>query len=58
MRRVAKGKRVATAEGTFTVNGKAANGEGSIYRERDGTWRATYRVPGVARPRQSSWPHA
>ena len=52
MRRVAKGKRVATAEGTFTVNGKAANGEGSIYRERDGTWRATYRVPGVARPRR------
>jgi integrase len=52
VRRVAKGKRVATAEGTFTVNGKAANGEGSIYRERDGTWRATYRVPGAARPRR------
>jgi hypothetical protein len=52
VRRVAKGKPVATAEGTFTVNGKAANGQGLIYRERDGTWRATYRVPGVARPRK------
>ena len=37
MARVAKGKRVPTAEGTFRVNGKAANGEGSLYRERDGT---------------------
>jgi integrase len=52
MGRPPKGKRVATAEGTFTVNGKAANGEGSLYREGDGTWRATYRVPGVARVRR------
>ena len=52
MRRVAKGKRVAVPEGSFTVNGKAANGEGSLYRERDGTWRATYRVPGEPRPRR------
>jgi integrase len=52
MGRPSKGKRVATAEGTFTVNGKASNGEGSLYRESDGTWRATYRVPGVDRPRR------
>lgn len=51
MGRPAKGKRVTTG-GSFTVNGKASNGEGSLYRERDGTWRATYRVPGVARPRR------
>jgi integrase len=34
------------------VSGKAANGEGSLYREADGVWRATYRVPGVSRPRR------
>jgi len=32
---------LATADGTFTVNGKASNGEGSLYCERDGAWRAT-----------------
>ena len=48
MARPPKGKRVTTAEGSFTVNGKAANGEGSLYRERDGWWRATYVVPGGA----------
>lgn len=52
MARAAKGKRVATAEGSFSVSGKASNGEGSLYRERDGTWRATYRVPGEPRPRR------
>jgi integrase len=47
-----KGKRVRVADGSFTVNGKAANGEGSPYRERDAFWRATYRVPGESRPRR------
>lgn len=40
------------ADGAYTVSGKAANGEGSLYRERDGAWRATYRVPGESRPRR------
>jgi len=52
MGRPPKGKRRATADGSFSVAGKASNGEGSLYREADGTWRATYRVPGVARPRR------
>lgn len=52
MARAVKGKRATTADGSFTVSGKASNGEGSLYREKDGTWRATYRVPGVARPRR------
>jgi len=52
MARPPKGKRVSTAEGSFTVNGKAANGEGSLYRERDGWWRATYLVPGESRCRR------
>jgi hypothetical protein len=47
-----KGKRVKAVDGSFTVSGKAANGEGSLYREADGTWRATYRVPGESRPRR------
>jgi integrase len=47
-----KGKRVRGADGSFTVSGKAANGEGSLYREVDGAWRATYRVPGESRPRR------
>lgn len=47
-----KGKRVSGADGSFTVSGKAANGEGSLYREADGGWRATYRVPGESRPRR------
>jgi integrase len=47
-----KGKRVRAADGSFTISGKAANGEGSLYREADGTWRATYRVPGESRPRR------
>jgi integrase len=52
MGRPPKGKRRASADGSFSVAGKASNGEGSLYREQDGTWRATYRVPGVARPRR------
>lgn len=52
MGRPPKGKRRASADGSFSVAGKALNGEGSLYRESDGTWRATYRVPGVARLRR------
>jgi integrase len=47
-----KGKRVRAIDGSFTVSGKASNGEGSLYREADGVWRATYRVPGESRPRR------
>jgi hypothetical protein len=58
VRRVANGKRVATAEGTFTVNGKAANGKGSIYRERE--WHLAGDLPGARRrpSAPSSRPHA
>jgi len=52
MPRAAKSKRVSAPDGSFTVRGKVANGEGSLYREADGWWRATYRVPGVSRPRR------
>ena len=34
------------------MRGKAANGEGSLYRERDGWWRATYRVSSESRARR------
>jgi hypothetical protein len=47
-----KGKRVRSAHGSFTVSGKASNVEGSLYREADGHWRATFRVPGESRPRR------
>ncbi len=52
MPRAAKSKRVTAPDGSFTVHGKVANGEGSLYREADGWWRATYRLPGVSRPRR------
>lgn len=52
MARKATGKRSATADGSFRVHGKASNGEGSIYLDADGSWRATYMVPGEARPRR------
>ena len=52
MGRPPKGKRRLAADGSISVSGKASNGEGSLYREQDGTWRATYRVPGIARPRR------
>lgn len=41
-----------TADGSFRVHGKSSNGEGSIYRDADGSWRATFTVPGEARPRR------
>ena len=52
MARKATGKRSVGRDGTVQVHGKASNGEGSIYRDSDGAWRATYSVPGEARPRR------
>ena len=40
------------ADGSLHVHGKAANGEGSLYRDSDGSWRATYFVVGETRPRR------
>lgn len=47
-------KRSTDEAGRTTVHGKAANGEGSVYFTSDGRWRATYHVPGEARPRTVS----
>jgi integrase len=44
-----KGKRIETPEGV-RVFGKAGNGEGSVYRQADGRWCATWWVPGEKRP--------
>lgn len=52
MARKTTGKRSVGRDGTLHVYGKASNGEGSIYRDSDGAWRATYSVPGEARPRR------
>ena len=46
-----KGKRVETPEGV-RVFGKAANSEGSVYRQADGRWCATWWVPGEKQPRK------
>ncbi len=54
MPRKPTGKRSTTPNGTFTVHGKAGNGEGSVYFTRDGRWRATYRVAGETRARSVS----
>jgi integrase len=48
-----KGKRVDTPEGV-RVFGKAANREGSVYRQADGRWCATWWVPGEKRPRKAT----
>jgi integrase len=52
MPRKVSGKRSVATDGTVRVHGKASNGEGSIYRDSDGTWRATYLVIGNARPKR------
>lgn len=52
MARTTIGKRSVGRDGALHVHGKASNGEGSIYRDSDGAWRATYSVPGEARPRR------
>jgi hypothetical protein len=48
-----KGKRIVTREGV-RVFGKAANKEGSVYRQADGRWCATWWVPGEKRPRKAT----
>jgi hypothetical protein len=48
-----KGKRVTTPDGV-RVFGKVANRDGSVYRQADGRWRATWWVPGEKRPRKTS----
>jgi integrase len=48
-----RGKRVETPDGV-RVFGKAANKEGSVYRQADGRWCATWWVPGEARPRKAT----
>ena len=40
-----KGKRVEASDGV-RVLGKNGNREGSVYRQADGRWRATWWVPG------------
>lgn len=56
MHRVARkrsGKRVTTTDGV-KVYGRNANGEGSVYKTKDGRWRATWPVPGQKRPKSVS----
>ncbi|MGH9192115.1 MAG: tyrosine-type recombinase/integrase [Acidimicrobiales bacterium] len=48
-----KGKRVTTTEGV-RVFGKNANREGSVYRQADGRWCATWWAPGEKRPRKAT----
>lgn len=47
------GKRVVTPDGV-RVRGKNANREGSVYRQADGRWCATWWVPGAKRPRKAT----
>jgi hypothetical protein len=44
-----KGKRIDTPGG-MRVIAKAANGDGSVYRQADGRWVATWWVAGRKRP--------
>jgi integrase len=46
-----KGKRATTDDGVRIFN-KNANREGSVYRQADGRWFATWWVPGEKRPRR------
>jgi integrase len=48
-----RGKQVETPEG-LRVFGKAANGDGSVYRQADGRWCATWWVAGEKRPRKAT----
>ncbi len=52
MARKANGKRSVSRDGGVRVHGKASNGEGSVYLDADGSWRATYVAPGSARPKR------
>lgn len=49
-----RGKRVVAVDGTVTVRGKNANGEGSVYRASDGRWVATWWEPGKKYPRKAT----
>jgi hypothetical protein len=49
-----RGKRVVAADGTVTIRGKNANGEGSVYRGADGRWVATWWEPGGKYPRKAT----
>lgn len=48
-----QGKRVATPEGVRVLN-KNANRDGSVYRQANGRWCATWWVPGETRPRKAT----
>jgi hypothetical protein len=48
-----KGKRVEMPDGV-RVFGKAGNREGSVHRQADGRWCATWWVPGEKRPRKAT----
>ena len=48
-----KGKRTTTPDGV-RVFGKAGNRDGSVYRQADGRWCATWWVPGEKRPRKAT----
>ena len=52
MARKANGKRSVSRNGSVRVHGKASNGEGSVYLDADGSWRATFVAPGSARPKR------
>jgi hypothetical protein len=43
-----RGKRVVASDGTVAVHGKNANGEGSVYRTKDGRWVAAFGATGAA----------
>ena len=49
-----RGKRAVTPDGTVTVHGKNANGEGSVYRTKDGRWVAAWSEPGRKYPHQAT----
>ena len=52
MARKVTGKRSVGRNGSVRVHGKASNGEGSVYLDADGSWRATFVAPGSARPKR------
>jgi len=54
MARKMTGKRSVSRNGSVRVHGKASNGEGSVYLDADGSWRALpqYVAPGSVRPKR------
>ena len=50
----AKGKRVTMPDGSVHVAGKAGNGEGSVYLDAEGRYRATYLDPHTGKRRTVS----